>query len=141
MDAPGTVPSRDKSRRRPYFVLGIVIFVGALAAYVFQTLVLKQLATPWYVPIMGTIAVLFMLGAVVRRRSFVRIAALAFFALLMGLEWFYLVVTRTPQYTGPARAGANVPAFAASFADGAAFTDDTLRQGKPTLLVFFRGRW
>jgi hypothetical protein len=49
--------------------------------------------------------------------------------------------TRTPPYTGPARPGEKLPAFAASFAGGSSFTEKELKGGSRTALVFFRGRW
>ena len=49
--------------------------------------------------------------------------------------------TRTPPYTGPARPGAKLPAFAANLADGSSFTEKALEGGSRTALVFFRGRW
>ncbi|HEV3116966.1 MAG TPA: hypothetical protein VGY58_07945 [Gemmataceae bacterium] len=49
--------------------------------------------------------------------------------------------TRTPSYTGPARPGEKLPAFAANLGGGSSFTEKDLEGGSRTALIFFRGRW
>ena len=46
-----------------------------------------------------------------------------------------------PPYAGPAKMGEKLPAFTATLADGSPFTNSNLQEGKPTVLVFFRGHW
>ena len=76
------------------------------------------------------------------RRGVARTIGLVLFAVVCGLEWFLLAVgTATPLYSGPAEAGRTVPAFTSNFADGTPFTEEDLKRGSPTVLLFFRGRW
>ena len=128
-------------RRRPLFMLGVLLFLLGPVLYAVQ-FSMKHLVTPWYLPILATIGVLFMLVSVQQRRGVLRIAVLALFTLMCGFEWFMLLVgTRVPPYTGPAQLGLKLPAFNAALADGQTFTDKDLEKNIPTVLVFFRGRW
>jgi hypothetical protein len=130
------------ARRRPWFILGVLLFVLGPALYVVQ-FKLKHLGVmPWYVALLATLGVAVMVLSVAQRRGILRFLGLALFASLCAGEWFVLLVgARTPAYTGPARPGEKLPAFTASFADGASFTPKDLEGGQRTALVFFRGRW
>jgi hypothetical protein len=143
MDNPqpsSAVPSTPP-RQLPLFLLGVLLFILGPALYVIQFR-LHHLATPWYVPILATIGVLFLLISARQRRGLMRIVGLLFLALVCGLEWFMLVVaTNTPPYSGPAQVGRPLPAFATTLADGTAFSNTDLEKGAPTVLLFFRGRW
>ena len=128
-------------RRRPFFFAGVLLFLLGPAMY-FVQLRLGHLWMPWYVPVLASIGVLFMMVSVWQRRGVLRSAGLLLFVLLCGFEWFLaLVATKSPVYTGPAQPGRQIPAFAATLADGKTFTNYDLENGIPTVLVFFRGRW
>jgi hypothetical protein len=127
-------------RRRPYFLLGTLVFFLGMIIYVVQ-MATKHFVVPWHVPILGTIGVLLMLLSVVQRPGILRIIGLLIFMALAGMEWFFIVGTKLEPYAGPAKAGEKLPAFTASFADGSPFATQNLEDGKATLLVFFRGHW
>jgi hypothetical protein len=137
---PETV--RPTARRRPpLFLLGVALFLLGPILYI---VLLNQghTATPWYVPILATAGVLFMILSVWQRRGFLRITGLVLFALLCAGAWFvFLVASRTPAYAGPVHVGGSLPAFTAAQADGKSFANQDLSGGTPTVLVFFRGRW
>ena len=62
-------------------------------------------------------------------------------AAFAGFQWYFLVsLMKLPDYAGPAQAGKQFPAFAATLADGRPFTDADLRDGAARH-GFFRGRW
>lgn len=72
----------------------------------------------------------------------VRFLVLTFLAALAGFEWFSIAVGgKLPQYTGPVRAGKQLPSFDTTLADGSSLTNSNLRDGKRRVLTFFRGRW
>jgi peroxiredoxin len=50
-------------------------------------------------------------------------------------------MSKLPAYSGPVRVGETIPAFHTTLADGHAFNDGDLKQGKSNVLLFFRGRW
>jgi hypothetical protein len=128
-------------RRWPLFLAGVLLFLLGPAIYVVQVS-LKDLTMPWHLPILATLGVVLMALSVGQRRGVWRSAALVFFVLLCGLEWFFLVaITKTPLYAGPAQPGRKVPEFTAAYADGQAFTHNNLEDGKRSVLLFFRGRW
>lgn len=69
-------------------------------------------------------------------------AGLLLFVVLCGLEWYFIAVaSKSPPYAGPAVPGQKIPTFSASLPDGTPFTQASLADGNPSLLVFFRGRW
>lgn len=140
----GTTLGRDetpKSRHRLAFLAGLVLCLLAPAAYVLQVR-LKNLGTPWYMPIVSTLGVALMVGSLWRRRGLLRALVLVPFLLLSGLEWFFVAVaTRTPTYSGPAHPGVKAPAFSATLADGTPFTQADFEKNGTTVLVFYRGRW
>jgi hypothetical protein len=135
-------PPAIGARRRPWFILGILLFVLGPALYVVQFKLGHLGMMPWYLPLLATVGVAVMVLSVAQRRGILRSVGLGLFALLCAAEWFLLLVgTKTPPYTGPARPGEKLPAFAASFAGGSSFTDKDLEGGSRTALVFNRGRW
>jgi hypothetical protein len=138
---PQTVTAAPRSRGRLLFCLGILLFIAGPALYAWQMSV-PNLAVPWYLPIMSTLGLLFMLRAMWLRPGILRGIGLLFFLALCGLEWYgMLVMMKTPDYTGPAQVGNKVPTFVAALADGTTFNDQDLHNGKPTVMLFFRGHW
>lgn len=127
-------------RRWPLFLMGVLLFLLGPAIYLVQV-ILGQLGMPWHVPVLAAVGVLFMTGSVLQRPGVWRSVGLVVFALLCGLEWFFvLVVAKTPPYEGP-QVSDKVPEFAATYADGRAFTNKDLEDGKPSVLLFYRGHW
>ncbi len=96
---------------------------------------------PWYAPVLGTVGVLLMICSVIQRPGILRIAGVILFAAVCGIEWTFVVMSKTPAYTGPATTGQTLPSFAAVRADGQPFTNASLAEGASTVLLFFRGRW
>jgi cytochrome oxidase Cu insertion factor (SCO1/SenC/PrrC family) len=115
-------------------VLGPVLYIAELT-------VLHRLAVPWYAAVLGTVAALLAVAALVRARTVTRGVIALLLILLAGFEWFFLAEMKLPTYDGPVAAGALFPAFASTRADGSPFTDNDLKDGRNTVLVFFRGRW
>src|SRR5262245_45245751 len=131
-----TTVERGAGRGFLWAGLGLVLLAFGMVAV--QYGVLKWLKTPWHVPILFTLGAFFLMLAVARRRSVVRIALLVLVVALAGFEWFFMTsMSRLPSYEGPARAGEPIPAFQTKFADGRAFTDKGLQDGKGSVLVFF----
>jgi hypothetical protein len=126
---------------RLYLVLGMLLPVAGLAIYAARFRA-GALDPPWYVPALATAGAGLVVLALVRSRSVWRWAAAVFFVLFAAAEWAaVLVLLSTPPYTGPAQAGRPFPAFATTLADGSPFTEESLKGGQNTVLVFFRGRW
>src|SRR4029079_11053980 len=97
---------------------------------------------PWQIPAVTTIGALLLVLSISHRRSVTRILAFVVIAALAGVEWFFMIsLSRLPDYTGPARAGVEIPAFQTTLADGRSFTDRDLHDGTASVLTFFRGRW
>jgi hypothetical protein len=123
-------------------VLGILIALAGIAIYMVQFNVLQILSTPWYMPLLATAGVVFILLALIQARSIWRIGAFVLVTLLAAGMWaLLLVVLNTPPYTGPVTVGEPFPAFATMRADGTTFTQNDLRGDQDTVLIFFRGRW
>ena len=135
------VETSAPARRRPYFLFGMLIFFSGMIIYAVQ-IATKHLVAPWHVPILGTIGVLLMLASVMQRPGILRIIGLLIFVALAGMEWFFLLGSSMAPYAGPAKPGDKLPAFTATLAkDDSSFTNQTLEDGKSTVLVFFRGHW
>ena len=128
-------------RRWPLFLLGVLLFLSGPVLY-FVQLQVQYLGMPWYVPALATAGVVCMAISVGQRRGILRSAGLLLFVVLCGLEWFFtLSVSKTPPYAGPDQPGRKVSEFAALFAEGTAFSNKDLEDGRRTALVFYRGRW
>ena len=134
-------PTTSTPRRWPLFTGGLLLFLAGPALYAVQ-ISLGQLWTAWYMPLLASLGVVLMIVSVRQRWSVMRGAALAFFALLCGGEWYLmLVAAKSPAYTGPAQPGSKLPPFAAALADGTPFTNQDVEQEIRSVLVFNRGRW
>lgn len=141
MENPPSSPAVSPARRRPLFLIGVACFVLGPVIYAVQMRA-GSLVVPWHWPVLATLGALCMAASARQRPGAWRIAGLAAFSILCGLEWFFFgVATRTPAYSGPAQVGTKLPAFAATYADGRAFTDKSLADGNRSVLIFFRGRW
>ena len=134
-----TVPT--KTTGRGYLWLGLAVGILAPFLYVAQ-LAAKRLTAPWYVPILGTVALCLVLLAVIRVRTVGRKIAFLLLGVLATGEWFFLLyASKVPAYAGPVAVGQPFPAFATTFADGPPFTQADLLGERNTVMVFFRGRW
>jgi hypothetical protein len=103
---------------------------------------LEYLELPWYMPILLTAGVVLMALSAWQRGGVWRPVLVIPAGLLCGLLWFQMLLSRQePPYTGPAQAGAKMVPFTTTLADGREFTQDDLAKGRPTVLLFFRGRW
>jgi hypothetical protein len=140
-EEPVTAAVEARHRRWPFFLIGVFLFVLGPAIYAGQ-FYSNHLQMPWYVPILASVGVLFLIASLRQKTTLLRGAGLVALGIVCALQWYIaLVATKTPAYTGPARVGAKVPAFAAALPGGQAFTNHDLENGIPTVLVFFRGRW
>lgn len=140
MDTTQSVEMTAKPRGWPLFLAGFLLFLIGPAVY-FVAFSMARLTTPWYLPILSTLGVLLMTASLVRRFGILRSIGLAFFMLFCGLQWFmFLVISLNPTYQGPAP-GVAIPAFDAKLADGSTFSNADLEDGKPAVLVFYRGHW
>lgn len=138
---PPAATTLPPPKRRPLFLLGVVLFLLGPVIY-FVQVGLQNLAMPWYLPALALIGVACMCASVWQRRGAWRSAGLALFVLLCGFEWYIvLVASKTPLYTGPAQPGVQVPEFSTTLAAGEKFTNQDLAKGTPAVLVFYRGRW
>jgi hypothetical protein len=141
-DQMRTAASTPHRAGRPLLVLGILVALAGIAAYVVQLQVLRILKTPWYMPALATIGFLLIVLALVQRRTILRWGTAVLFGLLATGLWALLAVLLVaPPYTGPVTVGRPFPAFATTRADGSTFTQDDLRGDGDTILIFFRGRW
>jgi hypothetical protein len=140
-DNPSTTVPDAPASRWPFFLIGVVLFILGPVIYAVQSISAIP-PTPWYLPILATLGVVLMLLSVVQRGGILRIIFLVPFAVLCAFEWYMLtVMSVTPAYTGPAQPDKKIPAFATTRADGRTFTNNDLEDGKPSVLVFNRGRW
>lgn len=139
--ATATVAAPVRGRRWPLFAVGVLLFVLGPVGY-FVMLKARYLATPWHAPVLALLGLVLMSASVRRQPGAWRIVAIVPFVLLCVLEWFFvLVAVQTPAYVGPAKPGEKLPGFTTTLADGQPFSNNDLALGKPTALVFFRGRW
>jgi hypothetical protein len=140
-NVPSNTALNAPPRSWPLFLSGVLLFVLGPAIY-FVQISLGHLDMPWHLPVLAAVGVLFMAASVLQRRGVWRSVGLVLFALICGLEWYLVLVAgKTPPYDGPAKVGYKVPEFAATYADGRAFTNKDLEDGKPTVLLFYRGHW
>jgi hypothetical protein len=137
---PAPVPTA-RTRRRPFFLLGVILFLAGPIVYYIR-LQFGYLGAPWYVPVLATFGAVLMLISVINYGGRVRIGGLVLLTLICGFEWFVLLVAaKTPHYTGPAEVGRPLPAFTTALAGGTPFSNQDIGKGTSTVLLFFRGRW
>lgn len=132
--------AREKPTGRGYVWLSFALGLLAPALLITQ-IQAKRLFVPWYLPIIGTFALVLMLVAVVRLRTIWRFLGMGLLGLLAGFEWFMISASKLPEYAGPISVGQPFPAFESSLPDGTPFTQADLRGEQNTVMVFFRGRW
>ncbi|MCI0681636.1 MAG: hypothetical protein L0Y71_06000 [Gemmataceae bacterium] len=134
-------PTADRARGRGFIWAGIGACVLAIGLVVAQY-ALQHFVVPWYLPALTTLGALMLLVAVGKRGSVTRFILLVLMVALAGFQWYFLIVlSRLPDYEGPARVAQRIPAFQTTRADGQSFSDADLADGTPTVLTFFRGRW
>jgi len=132
-------PAARPGRRE--LVLAFLTVAVAIAAWIFQLLVLKRLTIPWYVPVLGGIGILLALASFWKSPGVVRGVLALVVAAIGGLAGALVIGgSLLPKYDGPIAAGLPFTAFEAELAGGGRFTEADLR-GQPTILTFFRGRW
>jgi hypothetical protein len=138
---PDTAKTSASPQRWPFLFFGILLCLLGPIIYGVR-FGQYHLETPWYVPALTTVGVLFMVVSVWQRRGVLRSVVLVLFILVCCFEWFFVVVVaKTPLYTGPALPGHKMPTFATTLADGKTFTNKDLEAGTSTVLIFYRGRW
>src|SRR5262245_61150865 len=120
-----SLASSRTTNGRSLLWLGLAVTVLAIAAYVVQVS-FARLSSPLYVPIAATIGVALVIAALMKQRSFWRWTALVFIVFLAGAEWFFVIGTRLPNYSGPVAVGQSFPAFSAMTANGKPFTQHEL---------------
>jgi FtsH-binding integral membrane protein len=138
-----TTSSPAAPRRSPgrlFLALGLVLPAVGVIGYIVQLWTLRLIA-PWYMPVLATIGVVFLVAALWQRRNVWRVLALLPVVLFAAASWALLLGDRLPAYTGPVTAGQSFPAFATTRADGTPFTQRDLEGNQDNVLVFFRGRW
>jgi peroxiredoxin len=124
------------------FWLGTLAAIALIPIFGLQAFWARVLVTPWYLPIGGTVAAIVVTYALSRSWRWWKVPIAAVCVMLAGLEWYFLLgLTVLPQYTGPIASGGPLPAFQATWADGSAFDGAALQLKRPTVLVFFQGRW
>jgi hypothetical protein len=126
---------------RSSLLLGVFLAVAGPVLMILLMFAAKILITPWYAPLLGTLGVALIFLALMRSRSIWRWTAVVIFTLFVAFQWWAVLAMRTPAYTGPVKDGQPFPAFATTFADGSAFTQDDLKGDQNTVMVFFRGHW
>lgn len=141
MDQPDRAGLTTPPRVWPWIGVGILcIVLGPLLLWGQMTW--HRMGMPWYIPGLASVGVCAMLVAAYRRRSLLPRIAASLALLLCLFEWYALAIgTRTPEYVGPLALNQPFPAFATELVTGESFSQRNLGQGKPQLLIFFRGRW
>ncbi len=140
MEMNSTAVATRQFPGRPYAWLGVGAAVIGPVLYTIQ-IGAKHLTVPWYAPILATVGLALSLFAVVQARSAWRFVGLGLCGLLAAGQWFVVLSSRLPAYTGPVSVGHTLPEFSATLADGTHFDPSDLVGEQNTAMVFFRGRW
>lgn len=121
---------------------GVLLALAVVFIFFLQVAWAMKLATPWYMPIGGTVAALMLTYALTRRRSWWRFGVALVCIALAGLEWFFVLgLTALPAYAGPIAQGGAIPAFHARLADDTEISESYFAKHPATVVVFFQGRW
>lgn len=137
--SPVTAGNIGRSPGRRLLALGLALAVLGMGAYVLQVAA-GRLTTPWYLPVVTSLALFLVLAALWQKRGVWRFLALVPVGLVTAVAWALVLGGRLPAYEGPA-AGDPFPSFATKRADGTPFTRRDLEGDRDNVLVFFRGRW
>jgi FtsH-binding integral membrane protein len=138
-----TEPSKiapSRWRGRILLLLGVLLAISGVAAYVVQTS-MQRLTAPWYMPALAIVGVALVVISLWERRTVWRILALLIVLALAGLEGAFLYAVRLPTYSGPIAVGRTLPPFKTVRSDGKPFTERDIIGDQHNVLVFFRGRW
>jgi hypothetical protein len=107
-----------------------------------QLAVLHQMPMPWVMLILASAGVLLMALSLWRGFGVVRTIGFTLFLLFTAMQWlFFLVIAKSPLYTGPAQLGSPPPAFETTLADGRTFGNRDLIGDDATIILFYRGHW
>jgi hypothetical protein len=140
VDTTSSVQDRRQGRGLLWAGSGLCVLGIALVAVQFG--VVKTLFVPWYSPALATLGALLLVWSLAQRRTIARMIVLVLVAALAGFQWFfYGSMTKLPDYAGPAKEGARLPAFRTTLADGRTLSEQDLEDGTFRVLTFFRGRW
>jgi hypothetical protein len=126
---------------RHYAWLGVAAVVLGPVLYSIQMTARILTVVPWYAPILATVGLGLSIFALGQARSAWRFIGLGFCFLLAAFQWFIVLPSKLPEYSGPATVGKPLPEFSATRADGTPFESDDLAGEQNTVMVFFRGRW
>ncbi len=130
----------QSARGRVLLLVGAGLPVLGIIAYAVQ-ISLGRLTVPWYVPVLASLGVGFVVISLWTRPTLWRVLALIAVAVVAAGEWGLLFAFRLPRYTGPIVAEGAFPGFETSRADGTVFSRSDLVGARNNVLVFFRGRW
>lgn len=136
--------------------LGVILLVlgPALLGVLLWSL---PLAALWCLPLCATGGLGLFVISLGRQPTLGRALGLGVAGLVAGAGWYLLVPTLLPPrapddaeefisfllppYAGPLVIGQPFPAFVTTGSDGSMFTPESLRTGRATVMVFFRGQW
>lgn len=141
LSADPAVERSSKSSSPLLFWGGAALAIAMIGVYIAQVAWARMLFTPWYLPIGGTLAALVVLLTLGRPLRWWRVVVALLCVALAGLEWFFLLAPVLPQYSGPIAKGSPLPAFQARLADGTPIDATYFQNGRPSVVVFFQGRW
>ena len=140
MEMNSTAVATPRKPGRLYAWLGVCGALAGPVLYTFQ-MVARIFTVPWYAPILAAVGLGLSVAALVKARSVWRFIGLAVCGLLAAIQWFLILSSGLPAYTGPATVGKTLPEFSATLADGTRFEPGDLVGEQNTAMVFFRGRW
>jgi hypothetical protein len=129
----------EPSPGRLFLFLGLGLSILTPLAWIGQVL-MGALKVPWYLPAVGTLAVVLVGVSVWQSWTVWRGLTLALALLLSAADWAVVLMTRLPNYPGTLAERQLFPEFKTSRANGQPFTQADLRDTN-TVLVFFRGWW
>ncbi|HWE36683.1 MAG TPA: hypothetical protein VG406_08955 [Isosphaeraceae bacterium] len=134
------IAASNRSRGRLLLLAGLGLAALGVVAYGVQ-FSLRRLFVPWYMPGLTLLGAGLVAASLRKRRTVPRALGFVAVVLLAGAELAVLDAMRLPRYAGPVAVGRPFPAFESRRADGTPFTQADLAGDRPSVLVFFRGRW